>query len=114
MSLLQSRHKPVALAVTAAALVLIGGVYVSTTIGLGRAVEPRPDATSDPTLDVSAVLTPELDAGEASYTTPDATPLDHPRACNAEACLHSIARLSDGNPSGRQCLLALEESLSAL
>ncbi len=63
MSLLQSRHIPVGLAVTAAALVLIGGVYVSTTIGLGRAVEPQADATADPTLDVSSVLAPELAAG---------------------------------------------------
>ena len=64
MSHLQSRHIPVALALMAAALVLIGGVYISTTIGIGRAVEPQPDATADSTLDVSEVLTPALDAGD--------------------------------------------------
>ena len=64
MSSLQNRHVPVTLAVTAAALVLIGGVYVSTTIGLGRAVQPQPDATAAPTLDVIADLTPGLTAGE--------------------------------------------------
>ncbi len=64
MTLLQSRHIPVALTVTAAALVLIGGVYVSTTIGLGRAVDPQPDATADPTLDVSADVTPEPATGD--------------------------------------------------
>ena len=42
MSLLQNRRIPVALAVMATALVLIGGVYVSTRVGLGRVVEPRP------------------------------------------------------------------------
>ena len=71
MSRLQNRHVPVALAVTAAALVLIGGVYIGTTVGLGRAVEPQLDATAAPILDEttgpsfdeSAELTPQLAAG---------------------------------------------------
>ncbi|MCH7565141.1 MAG: hypothetical protein IH968_15110, partial [Gemmatimonadetes bacterium] len=111
MSVFQSRYFSAAVAVMAAALILVGVIYVTTPPGLGRAVitsseptaEPAPDALEDGTLTADGLTSETTSEAEPSSagTLDDGSSVTALQPTTVVESIGLSAEPEQGSPSGQ-------------